>query len=56
MNKCACGNTARLNETQCGRCEAEDNRVAYIETHLDNCQTVEELKQFIRDHLVSLIQ
>lgn len=60
MTKCSCGNVARHGTSMCGRCQEDNDRAAkerqvaedrYLS--LDDCSTVEELKQFIRIHLLT---
>ncbi len=53
MTKCDCGNVARLGETQCGRCETMDDERDDTLLALHMCSTVDDLKQFIIDHLIN---
>lgn len=48
MTKCACGNVAKLNETICGGCQAQDD----LKTELVLCETVDDLKAFIAANLM----
>jgi hypothetical protein len=47
-----CGNKARLDSNRCGRCDLYlGNRIHLLE-QLRDCETVEDLKGFILDHVL----
>lgn len=52
MTKCSCGNVAKKGTTQCGRCAEADEHEAQIEEELSFSTTVDDLKDFIRNHLL----
>ncbi len=53
MTKCDCGNVARLDSTQCGACENIDFNRNELQRQLDDCETIDDLKEFITCNLIN---
>ncbi len=53
MVKCDCGNVARLDSDQCGACENIDFNRNELQRQLDDCISVDDLKEFITTHLIN---
>ncbi len=53
MTKCDCGNVAGLGQTQCGACQSADDHHENQCKALQDCQSVDDLKEFIANYLMN---